>query len=322
MNRDDAKMAREVLASLRERPVPTSDPEQLEARRERVLTSVRAMVRDVPLRNAARWRRTMVAMALPAAAAIALIVGATMLHWRLEPTPASDVDLPVGTLVRIWASEGQVIHETEEATQTLAAGDVADVPAGGRIKTGEGAEARVESRDLEVTLRESTEVSIPEEGLRSIRVAHGGVRCVVPSLGPDRQFSVVTPDATVVVHGTVFSVSFTEEIHQTCVNVEEGIVSVRRASGKIWLEAGESWGCEQGTTTPADAPPPARQPATRSAQPGTLAAENALFQAALASERQGDLASARDNLRRLLDQYPDSPLAPEARATLARLQKK
>ena len=97
-----------------------------------------------------------------------------------------------------------------------------------------------------MTLHEQTEVGVAQSdvGLESLRVARGTVRCVVPKLGSERQFSVVTPDATVVVHGTVFTVRFNEEAKRTCVGVEEGVVSVRHASGKTWLEAGESWGCE------------------------------------------------------------------------------
>ena len=36
---------------------------------------------------------------------------------------------------------------------------------------------------------------------------HGEVHCRVPKLGKDKQFSIATPDAQVIVHGTVFSVA-------------------------------------------------------------------------------------------------------------------
>jgi ferric-dicitrate binding protein FerR (iron transport regulator) len=131
---------------------------------------------------------------------------------------------------------------------------------------------------------------------------------------------VVTPDATVVVHGTVFSVSFDRDTKKSCVAVEEGVVSVRHASGKTWLEAGDSWGCEQPTPTSMNRSTPATRPSAPSPRAGTLAAENALFESAIAADRRGNRAEAQAKLRSLLEKYPESPLAPEARATLARLQ--
>jgi hypothetical protein len=319
VNQDDAKLTRQVLAPLREQPTPVTDAESLDARRQRLLPSIRAVVRKVPVRRAEHRWRSIVAVALPAVAAVALVVGAVATQWTQEPLPESPLAAPAPATLRLFAATGQVTFDVGNGTRTIAAGDVTSVPARGRIATGVGAEAQIESEGLEVTLRERTEVGVPEEGLRSLRMTKGGVRCVVPPLGPDRQFSVVTPDATVVVHGTVFSVRFDRSTKQSCVAVEEGVVSVRHAGGKTWLESGESWGCE--TTTAARETAPAQRPATPRPQRGTLEAENLLFQSALAADRRGDHATARAKLQELLAKYPESPLGPEARATLARLQK-
>jgi hypothetical protein len=236
--------------------------------------------------------------------------------------PESIKESPQPAMLRVSASVGVVTHDTGKSTETLVAGDVANLPARGRITTAEGAEALIESKGLEVTLRERTEVGVSDESLRSVRVARGGVRCVVPPLGPYRQFSVVTPDATVIVHGTVFSVQFDRDTKQSCVAVEEGVVSVRHGTGKTWLEAGESWGCPPSDAAAADEIPTTNEPSAPRLQPGTLAAENALFRSAIAAERKGDDAQARAKLQKLLTKYPESPLAPEARATLARLKNK
>ncbi len=317
MTQDDAKLVCQVLAPLRERPLPVTDAEHLDSRREQLLPALRDAVRKVPVRRTERRWRTIVAIALPAAAAGALVVGAAGVHWQASAEPISE--LQTEATLRVSASAGEVTYRADDSTRTLAVGHVADFPARGRLATGTGAEARIEAQGLEVTLREHTEVGVPDEGLRSLRIAQGGVRCVVPPLGPNRQFSVITPDATVVVHGTVFSVSFDAETKQSCVSVEEGVVSVRHAAGKTWLEAGDSWGCA--TTAPAaDEPPPTAPRSTPPARPGTLGQENALFESALAAKVQGNPDAARAKLQELLQKYPQSPLAPEARAMLNSLQ--
>jgi TolA-binding protein len=52
----------------------------------------------------------------------------------------------------------------------------------------------------------------------------------------------------------------------------------------------------------------------------TLKHENMLFRRALAAEQEHDFAAAEGSLRRLLERYPSSPLAGEARRVLARVR--
>ena len=52
---------------------------------------------------------------------------------------------------------------------------------------------------------------------------------------------------------------------------------------------------------------------------GTLAEETALLSSALAAERTGQREKAAAALERLLSRYPESPLAPEARAVRSRV---
>jgi TolA-binding protein len=52
----------------------------------------------------------------------------------------------------------------------------------------------------------------------------------------------------------------------------------------------------------------------------TLAAEAQLLQAGLASERRGDFQAAARSFEQLAARYPGSPLAPDARAALARVK--
>jgi TolA-binding protein len=53
---------------------------------------------------------------------------------------------------------------------------------------------------------------------------------------------------------------------------------------------------------------------------GTLDEETRLLRSGLAAERSGDLAGAAASFEQLLSRHPQSPLAPEARAALARVK--
>ncbi|HXK18176.1 MAG TPA: hypothetical protein VNG33_10260, partial [Polyangiaceae bacterium] len=61
-----------------------------------------------------------------------------------------------------------------------------------------------------------------------------------------------------------------------------------------------------------------REPLKR--RPETLAAETKLLRSGLSSEQKGDLRGAVNAFETLLAEYPDSQLAPDAKAALARVQ--
>jgi hypothetical protein len=137
---------------------------------------------------------------------------------------------------------------------------------------------------------------------------------------------VITPDATVVVHGTTFRVVVSDAAAamRTCVSVAEGVVTVNDGTSETHVEASQSWGCaplKEETITPSPSspapvpkvhPPPSR---------GTLNEENRLFQAGLAAEQKGDPHQAAASFSLLLSRYPQSPLAADARAALDRVSK-
>jgi len=154
----------------------------------------------------------------------------------------------------------------------------------------------------------------------------------------------MTPDATVVVHGTVFRVAVSgptatqPTLPRTCVQVEEGVVSVKTSSAEVFVRAGESWGCATQLEPAAALPLPAEHAAeslpsagvrpskpkereTFKAPSGTLDEENALFQAGLSAERQGNARAATTSFELLLARYPASPLAADARGALARVKR-
>jgi hypothetical protein len=172
---------------------------------------------------------------------------------------------------------------------------------------------------------------------RSVELEDGQIGCSVPKLPHGEHFSVVTPNARVVVHGTRFTVrveSVEVGVTRTCVRVQEGVVAVHDRAGIATLLAGDEWGCgalaAKGTVgetaslplLPRHSPRASLRPDTahRSERnSGTLAEETALLQTGLAAERRGQRAPAALALSRLLSRFPDSPLAPEARGALERV---
>jgi hypothetical protein len=176
-----------------------------------------------------------------------------------------------------------------------------------------------------------------------VELRQGYLNCSVPHLQEGQRFSVQTPDARVVVHGTVFSVRVDSNRvrgSETCVEVTDGVVIVQHDGSETALNRGDRWGCEASPSpklaaTPSSNPQSAPDPVVvhneqseprssprttpRAPQHGTLGEESRLLQEALAAERTGQPARAQSLLNQLLARYPSSPLVPEARRASARI---
>jgi hypothetical protein len=220
---------------------------------------------------------------------------------------------------------------------TIVAGNVSRDPLTDELQTGLASEARVRAPDgLAIDVRASSHVALRDLGSTTSRVGllRGSVRCSVPRRTAAHAFEVVTPDATIIDLGTVFTVSIDGPRRSTRVTVEEGEVLIHGASGATHLAAPGSWSSAD-EVAPAPAPaavpapvPPSSPPsdhARLSAAPrvrpaGTLELEAQLLRSGLAAERQGRAAAAIADFSRLLREYPRSPLAPDARAALARVE--
>jgi hypothetical protein len=327
MNRDP--QIDELLAPLRS-DGPELSERPVEVDRERVLAGMRDAARSVPLERARRTRRLAV---LAVAAGFAIVLGA--MATRTATRSAHRVD--------VTAVAGDVTLQGP-AAQAIAPGEAARLSPEGELWTAPRAEARIHTESgLDLEVFENTRVSLadfkPESS--SLRLGGGGVRCHVPHLAPKQTFSVVTPDATVVVHGTVFSVEVRPDgtTTRTTVRVDDGVVVVRHAAGEIELRASQSWTNQP----PLEIPPPAasepapdivvekqaktqphgstrRTPDSQAPSPGTLDQETQLLRSGLAAERSGDLAGAGASFEQLLSRYPQSPLVPDARAALRRVK--
>jgi hypothetical protein len=263
------------------------------------------------------------------AVAAAFAVGFGAMRWLRKPATSEQA-------LAINAVAGEVTWRGAGAMD-LHPGESATVETGGHVTTASAGEAHLKAASgVEFDVYDRTDVGLDElrGASSSLRLFEGRVRCRVPHLAPSATFSVVTSDVRVVVHGTVFSVEASREGTVT-VRVDEGVVSVHHATGDVTLTASQSWSTQRApepaspvlqpvAKDPREAPPKTSLSLPRkSGEPiasGTLDEETRLLRSGLAAERSGDLAGAAASFNQLLTRFPQSPLAPDARAALVRVR--
>ena len=342
----------ELLHQLSTSVVPAEDAERAAARRDRVIAHVAGLVEGMP---AARQRRRYARLAtLSAAAVVALAAGFILTRARL---PAHAIDSPAapGAVVALEGQVQVIRSAAGVAAPPLERVSVADAD---EVVTAEGARARAwlasgaevdidpQSRVRLTSRRAAVKGSSPtsERGNEALILGTGRVTVRVPKLGRERSFAVETPEATVVVHGTAFSVERTllpAGAPRTTVDVAEGSVAVRHGGVEVLLHAGDHWASGSlfapttdpvasvgpPTTTPDRAPGQRKSSGPRAgsgsskvpAEPSSsdksssLAVENRLLQAAMAARQQGDVQRAVQLAGELVTRFPASPLVEEAR---------
>jgi len=344
----------ELLRQLSMSAVPVEDAARAAARRDRVVAHLAELVPALPARRQRR-RRLAWAASVSSAAAVALAIGFVAARTR----PQAQASEPRTAPSAVLALEGsvQVIHRATE----LIAPRLERVPVGSadEIVTGKGARARASlASGTEVDIEPESKVRLSEDeeahgsaaspraGREAVALGSGRVIVRVPKLGPARSFAVETPEATIVVHGTAFSVERTAgaggESPRTTVDVSEGSVAIHRHGVAVFLHAGDRWSSAWSSGSELDPPKdsdaratapdltPNQPKATLSAPRGasgasakgngpssdktsSLAAENRLLQAAMAARQQGDPRRAAQLAGELVARYPASPLVEEAR---------
>jgi FecR protein len=330
---DEASEARQLLAPLRDRPVSV-DSERLAARRARVVSSIELEVSKLGALRAKRARKRAAMGVLSLAAAAALAFGGV----RFAARHAASAPLSL-TFV---GSVGQTVAQGSEAPRPLRAGEALAVDPGEIQTAPAGSAELVSSAGLGLRLGGATRVALGgllgADAKQQVALQQGLLTCSVPHLQEGQRFSVQTPDARVVVHGTVFSVHVDlaqAPGEQTCVEVTDGVVIVQHAGAETALNAGDRWGCEAKASNATAASPSSTAnhesdaPTAPSAavsklgphvtEHGTLAEERRLFQRALTADRLGQRGEAQILLDQLLSKYPSSALAPEARRALTRI---
>ena len=349
----DPNEVKHLLSVFAERPTEVLSETATLERRERATSQIYSILRE-PRPNQAvlflrrRWLETSTALAL--AAGLALFIG--------HRVAAEKQVLPVASY-RTLESTGQIscsntdrsgFSRCNPATQIAIFGIRTEADAHLTIETQIG---------VRLALSPSSTLLLPNGiqalGKSHVALDEGKVDVLVPKLGPARQFQVLTPTAMVTVHGTAFSVTVTRSASNfeanrvaegkpsTCVDLREGVISVESAGQVQRLNAPAQWGCGTpnseravmpagvqsapvGVTDGASTAPtvtgasnPSLVPTEAAKRRSTLAEETRLLQTALVAERSGNRLGAEKNLRALLSTYPNSVVAPDARAALERL---
>lgn len=328
----------ELLRQLAQENLPSSPEDAAPARRDRLVRGMKDAVERAAER-AEKSRRLRRGGAMVAAAACFALLSGLLLKERASHGAANvaGLDGVSGTVVLTQDGKSNVVGSSERAF-TLHEGDA--------LQTAAGAHAHLKTVKASVNVNESTElrVSRPSAAEERISLRRGRVDVSVDkAIETKRAVVVETPDAEVVVRGTVFDVRVEPlaAATNTHVHVTRGSVWVLSQGVQVaLLSAGQSWssagGVESAAAAPVapppttvTAPPAAAEPAAAAITPppapvanvgkavakdaarsktGTLAEENRLFAAGVEARNRGDSAKAVELFGELLSTYPQSTL--------------
>lgn len=323
----------ELLRRLAQEPVETSPEDASPARRDRLVRSMKDAV-ERSAESAEKSRRFRRGSLIFAAAASLLLLSGLLLNERRAHGSG-----PIAGLDRV---SGTVVLTQEGNVQVVGAGQ-RQLRDGDSLQTAAGARAHLATHKSSVDVSESTELKLsrPNAAEERISLRHGRVDVAVDkTIETKRSVVVETPDAEVVVRGTVFDVRVEPLANatNTRVHVTRGSVWVLSQGVQVaLLSAGQSWNSAGGVeaapqppapapaapavvATPEPEPAPAPAAAPAAAKPvapsaakeprknGTLAEENRLFAAGVEARNRGDVLRAAELFGELLSTYPQSTL--------------
>ncbi|MEO8181684.1 MAG: FecR family protein [Deltaproteobacteria bacterium] len=296
-----------------------------------------------------RFRRVAGALALAAGVLGVAVGGWVVGHEQARPLAQPPVAAALDAVaeVRLAESEGD-LQVLDGAGQSLALGTSLRV--GATLTTQNGAALLAFPSGAQAHALPLTQLRVRAAGAdrqESLFLARGEIDVEVPRLTEPVEFSVQTPDALVVVHGTQFNVRVDPDAAagaHTHVAVRRGLVSVQSGSELSWLRAGQEWPpaaspqaaepAQLAPVEPTEPPAPTRRAQAvetrrdaratalrRHSRPDrhSLAAENRVFASAMAKHKRGDLSGALLEIEHLLARYPSSLLVQDARVERFRL---
>jgi hypothetical protein len=327
----------ELVRRLAQEPVPTSPEDGSSARRDRLVRAMRDTV-ERTAEGAQRARRFRIGASLVAAAAVFALMGGLLLQARTTSSSVKAVvglDGVVGTVVLTQDGKPHVVGPGE---RSLREGD--------GLQTAAGARAHLLTRKSSVNVGESTELRLlqPSPVEERISLKRGRVDVSVDkAVETKRSVVVETPDAEVVVRGTVFDVrveplegATNTHVHVTRGSVwvlSQGVQVALLGAGQSWSSAGIKGDAARVLAPPQTQPeagvelPSARSSRATSSKPaavagaakeptprraGTLADENRLYTAAVEAKNRGDAARAAELFGELIASFPQSPLRESA----------
>lgn len=326
----------ELLRQLAEENLPAPVEDSSPLRRERLVRGLRDAIESTAEKSEKGRRLRVIVVAVAAAACFSLLGGMWLRESAKGPAAVAGLEDVSGTVVLTRGGHGDVVGEGERA---LREGDA--------LQTAAGARVRLKTIKASVSVSESTElrVSQPSAAEERISLRRGRVDVSVEkAVDAQRAVVVETPDAEVVVRGTVFDVRVEprDGSTNTHVHVTRGSVWVLAQGVQVaLLSAGQSWsslGAAEKTAPPAApqapasvspvpvapepapalprgvrsplkaAPSAAKSKAAQARNPGTLAEENRLFAAGVEARNRGDSGRAAELFAELLLTYPQSTL--------------
>lgn len=311
----------DMLRRLGSQVVPVEEPERVEQRREQVVAALSRSIRATADRKR-RAMRTRLGWSLGIAASLALGIGIAARARQ------SSVDTSAMTVAEVT---GAVVVTENGDSRVLANGSSLALHTVGEIETAPEAQAEIRSQKSTVHLAPATKLTVPRTTAveERYRLAVGRVEVSVDKDSRiTRSVVVETPNAEVVVHGTVFAVGVSSRNKQTVtdVSVTRGSVWVLQHGVQVaLLGAGQHWSSdvEASSVAPASAVPTAPAVAINDAaahrettsralpratvadtKASTLAEQSRMFQEAIDARNRGDDPRAAELFARLLQRYP------------------
>jgi hypothetical protein len=253
---------RDPLRSLRDTAVSLEDAVVAEARGRYISERLAQTIREAPARHRAVQRRRAAVWGGSAVSMLGLMLmlivtsqlkkSPAVSSMRAPEAPGETVgpvqpDAVKGTIeelaghVDIVHAEGTISAATrasalkpsdEVVTRTNGRGNIV-LAGGARVELAENSRVRLQAASSPAPPMESR-----------FTLLEGRVDVHVPHLDRGSSFAVLTPQAEVVVHGTVFSVEVLEpggDLAETCVSVREGLVGVRSLGSETLLRPGMHW---------------------------------------------------------------------------------
>ncbi len=315
-----------LLGELASLELPRDAPRREAQRRTATVGRMRAAIVEDRRGKGHRW--------LVGWVAAASVLTVLLVIWRAWPDHTDSVPVAETAAGRLLAHGNGTELIREGHTQTLHASETARLQPADVLQTSADSSVSVATTmgvavDVQGATRVRFEPTTARPGHERLGLMFGRIDVDVPEDGSPREFTVQTPQATVVVHGTRFAVEVARERPSdrvsTRVHVTRGRVGVRTASGERMLGAGSTWSSQPEETPPKlspvhSAPAPSaapraepatdRRPATASS---SLAEQNAIYAGAMQAKQRGDDQRVVAELDRLLRRFPQSPLIPDAR---------
>jgi hypothetical protein len=326
------------LAPLRDVPEPSKNDggiEAVQARRASHIQKLSALITQAPIEQANARRRTHWRWGSAAAAALAVAAGTTffLLNSPLGSSQAEVAQVADQSPAVLRHLFGQVVSSRQGRSKVLSQG--ATLAAGDELSTTAEAFASLDVGPVRVDLTSATTVELVRMAQRDqvYKLRAGRVDVSVPHVpGESRHLEVITPDSTIKVRGTVFSVEVNtvNGINTTTVEVTRGSVGVENSGQLHVVNAGTKWlsastpdnKVEETSPEPNDTDQAVQadvndSPTSRPAvERSSLKDQNELFSRALQAQHKGNHRLAVQLYTSLLKRYPDSPLAPTARTEL------